>query len=193
MPEADNGFTALAFSLPNILCKWGGTICEVALDSACTYCLFMIGMFWCMLSYTGNTNGSRFEVYALLGEVYGSGCPLGYLLIQSDNGQEGEKEKYIQKLLEHFCVTWELRVLKTLSDKDITEINAFPAELLAKHQLCFWHCLCAIKVRMATIARHPALYRPDEAFAEFDWIDHTFVPVNQMNSRDAVGYVFSLT
>ncbi len=45
MPEADNGFTALAFSLPNILYKWGGTIRKVALHSACTYCLFMIGMF----------------------------------------------------------------------------------------------------------------------------------------------------
>ncbi len=110
-----------------------------------------------MLSYTGNTNGSRFEVYTLLGKVYGSGCPLGYLLIQSNNGQEGEKEKYIRKLLEHFRVTWELRVLETLSDKDITEINAFLAELPAKHQLCFWHCLRAIKVRMATIAHHLAL------------------------------------
>ncbi|KAF8919416.1 hypothetical protein CPB85DRAFT_1155897, partial [Mucidula mucida] len=126
-PEVDDGFTALAFSLPNPIRKWGGKIQEVALDSA-----------W-------NTNKSRFEGYALLGEVYGLGCPLGYLLIQSNEGEPGEKEKYLRKLLEHFCTTWELRVLKTLSNKDITEINTFLAELPAKHQLCFWHCLCAIK------------------------------------------------
>ncbi|KAF9024172.1 hypothetical protein BDZ89DRAFT_1188004 [Hymenopellis radicata] len=168
MPEAQDGFTALAFSLPNTLRKWGGTIREVALDSA-----------W-------NTNKSRFEVYALLGEVYGSGCPLGYLLIQSNNGEEGAKEKYIRKLLEHFRVKWEMCLLETLSDKDITEINAFLAELPVKHQLCFWHCLRAIKVRLATIARHPAPYNPDEAFKEFDWIDRKFVPVNQMDPRDVV-------
>lgn len=35
-PEVDDGFTALAFSLPNPIRKWGGKIREVALDSACT-------------------------------------------------------------------------------------------------------------------------------------------------------------
>ncbi len=35
MPEADDGYTALAFSLPNPIRKWGGKIREVALDSAC--------------------------------------------------------------------------------------------------------------------------------------------------------------
>jgi len=59
------GFTAIAFALPEVLWQWGGRIREVALDSA-----------W-------NTNGSRFEVYALLGEIYGSGCPMGYILIQT--------------------------------------------------------------------------------------------------------------
>lgn len=29
------GFTALAFSLPQILRQWGGRIREIALDSAC--------------------------------------------------------------------------------------------------------------------------------------------------------------
>lgn len=124
---------------------------------------------------------------------------MGYLLIQSNNGDAGEKEKYIRKLLEHFRVTWEVRLLETLSDKDITEINAFLAELPVKHQLCFWHCLRAIKVRLAILARHPAFYDADEAFKEFDWIDKSFVPVNQITDIDVVrcccmfGRLFKLT
>lgn len=34
LPE-EEGFTVIAFSLPKILCKWGGKICELSLDSAC--------------------------------------------------------------------------------------------------------------------------------------------------------------
>lgn len=33
----EEGFTALAFSLPEILRQWGGRIREVALDSACEF------------------------------------------------------------------------------------------------------------------------------------------------------------
>ncbi|KAF8151410.1 hypothetical protein B0H34DRAFT_678046 [Crassisporium funariophilum] len=63
----EEGFTALAFCLPGSLCKWGPQICEISLDS------------------TFQINALNFKVYALLGEVTGSGCPLGYLLIQSSN------------------------------------------------------------------------------------------------------------
>ncbi|KAJ7689078.1 hypothetical protein B0H14DRAFT_2420865 [Mycena olivaceomarginata] len=59
-------FTAIAFCLPNILREVGGRVRELSLDSACE----------------SDTNGSRYEVFALLGEMYGSGMPLGYLLIQ---------------------------------------------------------------------------------------------------------------
>ena len=76
----------------------------------------------------GNTNASRFEVYALLGETYGSGCPLGYLLIQSsDDAEEGGKEQYLRDLLLYVKETWKLRALITLTDKDLSEINAFLA------------------------------------------------------------------
>ncbi|KAF8912407.1 hypothetical protein CPB85DRAFT_1561485 [Mucidula mucida] len=163
MPEkADNGFTAVAFVTPNVIRKWGGKVCKIAMDSA-----------W-------NTNGARYELYAILGEVYRSGCPLGYLLIQSNNGEAGQKEKYLRALLEHFNKTWEFRPIQSLTDKDIVEINTFIAALPAKHQLCFWHCLRAIKVRLATTGRHPAHYNVEEAFREFDWIDRSFVPINQV-------------
>ncbi|KAG6825684.1 hypothetical protein H0H92_002833 [Tricholoma furcatifolium] len=73
----ENGFIAIAFALPEVLCHWG------------------------------NTNKFNFEVYALLGELYGSGCPLGYLLIKSEEGGEtGGKERYILDLLCYFKTAW---------------------------------------------------------------------------------------
>ena len=128
LPE-EAGFTAIAFALPEFLRQLGGRIREIALDSA-----------W-------NTNGSRFEVYALLGEIYGSGCPMGYILIQtSDEKEAGGKEHYLIKLLSYFKSTWKIKAIITLTDKDISEINAFlKVYPEAKHQLCFWHCLHAVK------------------------------------------------
>lgn len=102
------GFTAIAFALPEVFRQWGGRIWEVALDSA-----------W-------NTNGSHFEVYALLGEVYGSGCPMGYILIQTSEEKEaGGQEHYLTELLSYFKMTWKIKAIVTLTDKDISEINAF--------------------------------------------------------------------
>ncbi|KAJ7026510.1 hypothetical protein C8F04DRAFT_890657, partial [Mycena alexandri] len=102
-----SGFTAIAFALPKLLREVGGRVRELSLDSA-----------W-------NTNGSRYEVYALLGEVYGSGMPLGYLLVQSTpESSAGGKEKIICQLLRHFRDVWKVRALITLTDKDWSEINA---------------------------------------------------------------------
>jgi hypothetical protein len=73
--EEETGVTAIAFTLPEILRQWGGRIREIQLDSACKFeqitttpsnSLSLDG-------FLGNTNGSRFEVFALLGETYGSG------------------------------------------------------------------------------------------------------------------------
>jgi hypothetical protein len=100
-----------------------------------------------------NTNGSRFEVYALLGEIYGSGCPMGYILIQTSEEKEaGGKEHYLTELLSYFKTTWKIKAIITLTDKDISEINAFlKVYPEAKHQLCFWHCLCAVKKQLSIL------------------------------------------
>ncbi len=146
---------------------------------------------WCTLIYyydiltqkkSGNTNGSNFEVYALLGKLAGSGCPLGYVLIQSSagNGGPGGKECYIKKLLAHFKNTWALKPIITLTDKDMSEINAFlDFFLTAKHQLCFWHCLRAIKTRLSILRQRPKFYNVKEAMMEFPWMDKDFVPCVQ--------------
>ena len=90
----EDGFTAIAFSLPEILRKWGGQLRELSLDSACKISHLFVVIF-IHKNQSGNTNGSHFEVYALLGEVAGSGSPLGYLLIRSAEGSEpgGKKRK----------------------------------------------------------------------------------------------------
>lgn len=135
---------------------------------------------------SGNTNASKFEVYALLGEVYGSGCPLGYLLIQSKSGEPGGKERYISELLDYFNKKWKLKALITLTDKDISEINAFLKVFPdAKHQLCFWHCLRAIKTRLSILRRKPKYYDVKEAKMEFPWIDEKFLPLAQRNMKES--------
>ncbi|RDX40007.1 hypothetical protein OH76DRAFT_1366849 [Lentinus brumalis] len=164
LPEVE-GFTALAFALPNILRKWGGRIREIALDSA-----------W-------NTNGSGFELYALLGEVYGSGIPLGYLLLRSSAGVKGGKEQFLTHFLGAIRDKWNIQAHFTLTDKDWSEINACRASYPdAKHQLCYWHCLRAIKTRLSILRRTPAFYNSTEAHAEFSWIDEAFVPVQQRDN-----------
>ncbi|KAJ7823670.1 hypothetical protein B0H13DRAFT_2375936 [Mycena leptocephala] len=151
------GFTAIAFALPKLLREVGGRVRELSLDSA-----------W-------NTNGSRYEVYALLGEVYGPGMPLGYLLVQSTPESAPG-----------------VRALVTLTDKDWAGINAFLAKYPeAKHQLCFWHALRAIKTRLAILRRVPAHYAVATAHAEFSWIDEKFVPISQSQEVEPDTYVAS--
>ncbi|KAF5337457.1 hypothetical protein D9758_018013 [Tetrapyrgos nigripes] len=172
------GYIGLAFTLPDVLLKWGGQIREISLDSA-----------W-------NTNGSHYELYALIGELYGSGCPLGYLLLQSPTeGKPGAKEKYIHSFLEHFKVKHDLKPIFTLTDKDLSEINAFlKAFPQAKHQLCFWHALRAVKSCLSVLRRSPKYYDVKEARNEFgDEIDKNFVPVGQVSEAERVNFVVSQT
>jgi hypothetical protein len=68
----------------------------------------------------------------------------------------------------------------TLTDKDMSEINAFLAKFPnAKHQLCFWHCLRAIKTRLSILRRRPKFYDVLEAKKEFAFVDVSFVPLAQ--------------
>ncbi|KAL1744255.1 hypothetical protein HDZ31DRAFT_39152 [Schizophyllum fasciatum] len=144
LPRHD-GINALAFSVPEAAHKWGGKIREIALDSA-----------W-------NTNGSGYEIYAILGEVHGSGCPLAYLCINITTSQDrGTKEEYIRAVLRHLRDVSKICAHVTLSDKDWTEINA-----------------CLAK-RLPIKDRAPAFYDVDAATQEFSWINRSFVPVAQI-------------
>ncbi|KAJ7217987.1 hypothetical protein GGX14DRAFT_561334 [Mycena pura] len=167
-----NGFSAIAFVLPEPLRKWGGRVRELALDSA-----------W-------ETNQSQYEVFAILGEVSESGCPLGYLLIKTRKDSEpGGKQTYLEHVLEYLQATWKTHSIATLSDKDWSEINACLAKfkhLNSRHQLCFWHGLRAVKKRLAVVKRQPAPYDWLEACREFDFIDTKFVPIGQATEAQSV-------
>jgi hypothetical protein len=109
----------------------------------------------------GNTNGARFEVFVLLGEIYGSGLPLGYLLIQSNIGKPGAKEQFLCRFLSFIHDHWNLQIIFTLTDKDWSEINSFCATIPdAKHQLCYWHSVQAIKTCLSILDMHQALIMP---------------------------------
>lgn len=134
-----------------------------------------------MIDAPGGTNRAGYEIFAVLGEAYGSGLPLGYLLVKATGDPaEGSKRQVIEAFLEHFRDRWKLVVKVTLSDKDWSEIGAcqriFPE---AKHQLCFWHCLRAVKKRLAILRRQPGPYNVAEAAAEFSFIDPAFLPLAQ--------------
>ena len=189
--EEETGVTAIAFTLPEILRQWGGRIREIQLDSTCKFEQITTtpSINLSLDGLLGNTNGSRFEIFALLGETYGSGLPLRYLIIQLTTREHGVKERFISRFLNHITTQWNLRIIITLTDKDWSEINAFRATIpAAKHQLCFWHALRAIKKRLAKLRRAPAHYDVEAAHAEFHWIDKSFVPVKQ--SDDPVIFIF---
>ena len=135
----------------------------------------------------GNTNNGNFELFSAVADANGSGIPLAFLLMATTpDAASGAK----QEVLERF-----LRALKnlgvqpefTLSDKDWSEINAMNAVWpSAKHQLCFWHALRAVKQRLSKTKETPAPYNPDTARKEFSFIDRDFVPLSQRNSANTV-------
>lgn len=135
----------------------------------------------------GETNGSRFELFALLGEAYGSGLPLAFLLISSNGVPSGAKERVIQEFLDKLVAKWKLKAAIILTDKDKIEINACRRALPnSKHQLCFWHAIRAVKVRLATLRRAPAFYNVDLAREQFSWIKADFLPIGQMDNPATV-------
>jgi len=73
-----------------------------------------------------------------------------------------------------------------LSDKDQSEINALKCIWPeAKHQLCLWHILRAVKRRLSQ-NDPPGLYNALEAHAAFPDIDLSFVPLGQMSVNQKV-------
>jgi hypothetical protein len=102
-------------------------------------------------------------------------------LIKSEkNSAPNSQQKYLESILAHLQDEWGLRFLTTLSDKYWPEINACRVRVPdAKHQLCYWHAVRAVKTRLAILKRRPAHYNVLEARLEFPAIDPDFVSVGQ--------------
>jgi len=106
--------------------------------------------------------------------------PLGYLLIQSNIREPRAKKIPLVQFIDFINKHWHLHVVVTLMDKDWSKINAFLDTIPdAKHQLCFWHALRAIKTCLSTLQHAPAHYNVKAAMAEFSWINELFVLIGQ--------------
>lgn len=117
--------------------------------------------------------------------------PLAYVMIQtSKEAERGAKEAILK------CFLGELKKLGvepeyTLTDKDWSEINAMRAVWPnAKHQLCFWHGLRALKQRLAKNKDPPAFYDVESARQEFSYISATFMPRAQQTASESVRTIY---
>ena len=127
------------------------------------------------------------ELFGGMADMYGEGLPLSFLFVVTNaeappHTKETVLVNWMESLKSH-GITPEF----TLSDKDQTEINALNRVWpTAKHQLCLWHMLRALKRRLANNREPPAIYRSVDAKQMFAFIDLAFVPLGQMSTNDKV-------
>ena len=121
--------------------------------------------------------------------AHGSGIPLAFCYVHVDkDAPEGTKQAALEMFL-NALKKLGINPFFTLSDKDWSEINAMDATWPnAKHQLCFWHALRAIKQRLAKTKDTPAVYDGVAAHNEFDFIDPMFVPIGQREDDTVSGH-----
>ena len=127
------------------------------------------------------------ELFAGLADMYGEGLPLSYLFVVTN----AEAPPYTK---EKVLVNW-MEALKahgitpefTLSDKEPSAISALHQVWpTAKHQLCLWHVLRALKRRLANNREPPTFYGATDAAHIFPFIDSAFLPLRQMSEHDKV-------
>ena len=130
----------------------------------------------------GKCTTGNWELFVLLGEARGSGLVLGWCFLQpkSKEPKLGSKESVLATWFQHFRDKWNINARVTHSDKDCSKINAltgiFPD---AKHQLCYWHVLRAVRKCLSVLCRQPAPYNVTQATGEFRFVSPTFLPVTQ--------------
>ncbi|EIW59064.1 uncharacterized protein TRAVEDRAFT_19598 [Trametes versicolor FP-101664 SS1] len=160
--EAEPGTEALAFYVTDFVGAWAQHTQELAMDS------------------TWNTNGGNFELFSAVADANGAGIPLAFIFLRTTkDAAAGAKQAVLARFLERLK---ELGIDPefTLTDKDFSEINAMGATWkYAKHQLCFWHGLRAVKQRLCKNKHVPAPYNADAAHSEFSFIDPHFLPAAQ--------------
>jgi len=105
----------------------------------------------------GKCATGNWELFVLLGEARGSGLALGWCFLRpkSKEPKLGSKELILSAWLRQ---------------------SVFPG---AKHQLCYWHVLRAIKKRLSVLRRQPAFYNATQAVSKFPFISHIFLPIAQ--------------
>ncbi|KIJ35674.1 hypothetical protein M422DRAFT_51423 [Sphaerobolus stellatus SS14] len=131
----------------------GGHVWEAAMDSA-----------W-------DTNGSGYKLFGLVGEAYGSGSPLGFMMMLCDGGVGGSLEHHLNQSIYYFETEYHLKYVCDLSDENHSELS-------------FWHGVTAVEEQLCIIKRRPAFYNAKLAHAEHDWIDLEFIPIGQIKDKN---------
>jgi len=126
------------------------------------------------------------ELFAGVADMLGEGLPLAYLFITTEaNAASHTKEKALVAWMEAIS-SLGIDPQFTLSDKDQSEISALRQVWPnAKHQLCLWHVLRALKRRLSQNG-NPGSYNALEAHHAFPDIDPAFVPLGQMSAKEKV-------
>lgn len=127
------------------------------------------------------------ELFGGMADMLGEGLPLSYLfVVTSADAPPHTKER----VLVNWMTALRCRGITpefTFSDKDQSEINALSQVWpTAKHQLCFWHVLRALRRRLANNREPPAFYHSVDAKKKFQFIDSAFLPAGQMSEIDRV-------
>ncbi|KAJ8469947.1 hypothetical protein ONZ51_g8667 [Trametes cubensis] len=167
--EAEPGTEVLAFYVKDFIEEWAVNTQELGMDS------------------TWNTNGANFELFSAVADADGAGIPLAFLFICTrKEAAPGAKQLVLERFLS--CLkSLGVNPEFTLSDKDWSEINAMGAIWeKAKHQLCFWHALRALKKRLSQNKEAPGPYDAEAAHRLFGFINLDFVPVAQRGDQDEI-------
>ncbi|CAG8678213.1 23664_t:CDS:2, partial [Gigaspora margarita] len=168
----DNGITAIALSIDELINLVGTTAVEIGIDA------------------TYNTNNLNLELYSILAEVDGMGFPLAYMLLTTTTAIiEKARTSMITMFLEKLnCKGVKPKFI--LTDKDIAQIHAIKTVWPTSYiQLCYWHLKKAIQKQLAT-TKTPKYtnYNAKEANLEFSFIDVNFHP--RFNNQIEVSTTF---
>jgi hypothetical protein len=124
------------------------------------------------------------ELFSGVADICGEGLPFSFLFIDKCAPTAIHSK---QRILERWFTALKDRGIDpefTLSDKDKSEINALRAVWpLAKHQLCIWHVLRAVRRRLALRDLDTNNYDAAAAHALFDFIDLDFLPTNSHEEK----------
>ena len=129
------------------------------------------------------TNALGFELYAIIGQINGTGFPMVYLFLDNVKKDDGIRTT----ILLEFFKQLQNRGLQNpeffLTDKDWAQINAaLSAWPNIKIQLCLWHLKRAVKKRLAdsSIPKR-SIYDSEFARTQTAFVDATFHPFPRDN------------
>ena len=126
------------------------------------------------------------ELFTGVADMLGEGLPLLYLFITTETNAPPLTKQTVLIAWMGAIRSLGIKPQFVLSDKDQSEINALKHSWpQAKHQLCLWHTLRALKQCLSQ-NESPGSYNALEAHAAFPDIDQEFVPLGQMNGKEKV-------